>query len=67
MAKKELGLDVRKSYPISLLLDSLERIPLLCQSEEYHNILWQLKGFALIREFLGKPRYSKFIKGININ
>jgi hypothetical protein len=52
MAIEELGLDDERSYPTSLLLDSLERIPLLCQSGNYHNILWQLKGFALIREFL---------------
>jgi hypothetical protein len=57
LAKEELGIDICRAYPTSLLIDSLERIPLLCQSSNHHNILWQLKGFTLIRKFLISLRH----------
>jgi hypothetical protein len=52
LAKKALGLDHKYPISLSLLIDSLERIPLVCQSGDHHNIFWQLKGVALIKEFL---------------
>jgi hypothetical protein len=52
-AKKELGLDPKHPYSNTLLIDSLERIPIVCQSNQHHNLLWQLKAVVLICEFLG--------------
>jgi hypothetical protein len=62
LAKKELGLDTSQSYSTFLLIDSLERIPLLCQSKNHHNIVWQLKGYTLIREFLETSKFNKSIR-----
>jgi hypothetical protein len=61
-AKKELGLGKNCSYSTSLLVDTLERVPPLCQVEDIHNIIWQLKGYTLIKEFLEASRYRKLIK-----
>jgi hypothetical protein len=61
-AKKELGLDESLPYSNPLLIDSLERVPLVCQSKGYHNILWQLKAYTLIKQFLIASGYHKLIQ-----
>jgi hypothetical protein len=64
-AKIELGLEEGCSISTSLLIDSLEKVPPLSQSKNYHNILWQLKGYTLIKEFLEASRFRKLIKNLN--
>jgi hypothetical protein len=61
-AKEILGLNPEQRYSLSLLVFSLERVPILCQSEYYHNILWQLKGMALIEEFLKTLKFRGLLK-----
>jgi hypothetical protein len=62
LAKKELGLEASFPYSNSLLIESLERIPHVCQSKGYHNILWQLKGYTFIKQFLASSGFHKLIK-----
>jgi hypothetical protein len=59
LAEEEIGLDPDFPNSLSLLIDSFERVPFVCQSENHHNLLWQLKGISFILEGFGKGKNKK--------